>query len=92
MRYYEVLFRYLKKNNFCEDGSPSDEDDYYLIGKVKSSDGEEVLEAISNEDFAYMEEHCDEVKKLFETEEYVEDTLEIVQMLSGALAGHKVLI
>lgn len=89
MRVYDVLFRYLKENNFAEDGSPSNEDDYYFIGKVKSENGAEVLNAVDKEDLGYMEKHCQEVKELFATEEYVEDTLEIVQMLSQSCAGHE---
>lgn len=88
MRYFDVLFRYLKENNWNDDGSPSNEDDYYMIGKVKADDGRMVLKAIQEQDLSYLEENCNELKELFASEDYVEDTLEIVQMLSNSSAGH----
>jgi hypothetical protein len=89
-KYYDVLFCYLKENNWNKDGSPSNEDTYYLIGKVKSDNGTEVLKAVKNDDIIYLSEHCEEIKDLFTTEEYVEDTLEVVQMLSESCAGHNI--
>lgn len=88
MRYYDVLFRYSKENNWNDDGSPSNEDTYYMIGKVKSDDGKLVLKAVQEEDLSYLEENCNELKELFASDDYAEDTLEIVQMLSESCAGH----
>lgn len=42
MREYDILFRYLKSSNWNGDGTPSDDDDYYMIGKVKAESQKQV--------------------------------------------------
>lgn len=90
MREYEILFRYLKNSNWNEYGSPSDDDDYYMIGKVKADSKEKVQKWADNEEFWAMETegNCTEITELFATEEYAEDTLEVVQVLSEV--GHEI--
>lgn len=89
MREYEVLFRYLKSSNWNEDGTPSDDDDYYMIGKVKAESKEQVKKWADEGNHYAMRSigKCKEISDLFCTEDYVEDTLEIVQVLSEV--GHK---
>lgn len=90
MREYEVLFRYLKNSNWNKDGSPSDDDDYYMIGKVKAESRKQVQKWADEEDYYAMHSvgKCEEIFALFCTEDYAEDTLEIVQILSEV--GHKI--
>lgn len=90
MREYEVLFRYLKNSNWNKDGSPSDDDGYYMIGKVKAESLKQVQKwADENNHYAmHCIGKCEEISTLFCTEDYMEDTLEIVQVLSEV--GHKI--
>ena len=82
MKYYEVLFRYLTESNFQEDGSPTKEDDYYFIGRIKAENDLEALTAIERNDFNYLSKHCAEVGEILLTANYVPESIEIVQMLS----------
>lgn len=90
MREFEVLFRYLKYSNWNKDGSPSDDDDYYMIGKVKAKNQKQIQEWADEGDHYSMHSigKCEEISILFCTEDYIEDTLEIVQVLSEV--GHKI--
>ena len=90
MREYEVLFRYLKNSNWNKDGSPSNDDCYYMIGRVKADDRKQVQKWVDNNDEYAMLTigKCEEIFELFASEEYVEETLEVVKVLSEV--GHEI--
>lgn len=91
MRDYEVLFRYLKTSNYNEDGSPSDDDDYYMIGKVRAKNRNQIQKWADDYDIESMLHigKCRELSQLFNTDEYVEDSLEIIKVLSQV--GHEII-
>lgn len=76
---YEILVSYLRKSNFNEDGSPSNDDDYYKVIRIKATSKKEALENI--EEFVFNSEDWCGIE-----EDYVEDTLEVKSMLSEV--GH----
>ena len=80
-REYEILVSYLRESNFNEDGSPSGDDDYYKVIKVKATSVKEALENIEN--FIFDSEDMCGIEG-----DYVEGTLEVVKILSAI--GHKV--
>lgn len=83
---YELLCQYLTDKNYNEDGSPSDDDDYYMIAKIQTDRSiDEIKKEIENTE--NISEHSEEIQKLFATEEYVEDSFRILQVLSTV--GHK---
>lgn len=81
MKEYEILISYLRASNWNEDGSPSDDDTYYKIIKVKANSKEEALKNV--ESFVFDSEDWCGIEN-----DYVEDTFDIVQMLSEV--GHSI--
>lgn len=79
MREYEILVSYLRESNYNEDGSPSDDDTYYKIIKIKANSKEEALANV--EEFVF---NSDDMCGL--EADYVEGTFEVESMLSQV--GH----
>lgn len=81
MRKYDVLVSYLRESNFNEDGSPSNDDDYFKVVEIISDCIENVIPNVE--------------KTIFESnnlcgieDDYIEDSLEICEILSTV--GHLV--
>lgn len=89
MRIIELLCTYLKPSNWNEDGSPSNEDSYHLIATIKTN---KTISQLQNElkTFGTILEldTSKEAQKLFTSDDYVEDTLEVIQILS--YTGHPI--
>ena len=89
MRIIELLCTYLKPSNWNEDGSPSNEDSYHLIATIKTN---KTISQLQNElkTFGTILElnASKEAQKLFTSDDYVEDTLEVIQILS--YTGHPI--
>lgn len=89
MRIIELLCTYLKPSNWDEDGSPSNEDSYHLIATIKTN---KTISQLQNElkTFGTILEldTSEEVQKLFTSDDYVEDTLEVIHILS--YTGHPI--
>lgn len=89
MKIIELLCTYLKPSNWNEDGSPSNDDSYYLIATIKTN---KTISQLQNEletfDTILELDTSEEIQKLFASDDYVEDTLEVIQILS--YAGHPI--
>lgn len=83
MKEYNVLFSYLKEENWDENGLPTDDGDFNIIGTVKAESREIVQKWIDEGDIYSMEEigKCKEITEIFRMEDYAEDTLEAVRIL-----------
>ena len=85
---YEILCQYLTKRNYNEDGSPSDDDDYYMIAKIKSNRPvQDIRDEIEKDEWVKEYNSSKEIMDLFKTDEYIEDSLRILKLLSEV--GHK---
>lgn len=84
----DLLVEYLKESNWNEDGSPSDGDSYYKVVQIKTERPiSEIRAEVDEEDWVEEMMDSDDVKEIFAMEEYVEDTLRVVQVLSEV--GHE---
>lgn len=89
MREYEVLFKYLKESNWNQDGSPSADDDYYMIGHVTADYPAQIKRWVDTQALSEMCGRCPEIQTLFATDDYAEGTLEAVHLLS--VNGHPIM-
>ena len=84
----DLLCEYLKESNWNEDGSPSDDDSYYKVIQIKT---DRLISEIRNEadEEEWVSEMMDndDVNAIFAMEDYVEDTLRVIQVLSEV--GHE---
>lgn len=78
---YEILVSYLRESNFNEDGSPSCDDDYHKVIRIKATSKEDALKNIK--EFIFNSEGWCGIEK-----DYIEDTLEVKAMLSQV--GHEI--
>jgi hypothetical protein len=78
---YEILVSYLRESNFNEDGSPSDDDDYFKVIRISATSKEEALKNV--EEFIFNTDGWCGIE-----EDYVEGTLDIIKMLSAV--GHNI--
>lgn len=84
----DLLVEYLKESNWNEDGSPSNDDSYYKVVQIKTERPiSEIKKEARKEDWVEEMMDSDDVKEIFATEEYVEDTLRVIQVLSEV--GHE---
>ena len=84
---YELLCQHLTDKNYNDDGSPSDDDDYYMFARIKSDRPvQEIREEVERTEFVTEWESSKEITDLFKTDEYIEDSLRILQVLSEV--GH----
>ena len=84
----DLLVEYLKESNWNEDGSPSNDDSYYKVVQIKTERPiSEIRAEADEEDWVEEMMDSDDVKEIFAMEEYVEDTLRVVQVLSEV--GHE---
>ena len=87
MKIYELLCKYLTDRNYNKDGSPSDDDSYYMIARIKSDRGaDEIRKEIEEGEWAEECKDSEEITRLFETGSYVESSVRVIQMLSTV--GH----
>ena len=75
MKIYEILVSYLRESNFNNDGSPSNDDSYYKVIRIKAHSKEDALKNI--EQFIFESEDWCGIE-----EDYAEGTLEVEQILS----------
>lgn len=84
----DLLVEYLKESNWNKDGSPSNDDSYYKVVQIKTERPiSEIRKEASEEDWVEEMMDSDDVKEIFAMEEYVEDTLRVIQVLSEV--GHE---
>lgn len=86
-RFYQVLIQYLlKSKNLNEDGSPAVEDGFYKVIAVKAPNISEVMEAAKKQDTEYFITRSHVLQSIISEPDYMEDSLEIENVLSGV--GH----
>lgn len=84
----DLLVEYLKESNWNEDGSPSNDDNYYKVVQIKTERPiSEIRAEADKEDWVEEMMDSNEVNEIFAMAEYVEDTLRVVQILS--VFGHE---
>ena len=84
----DLLVEYLKESNWNEDGSPSNDDSYYKVVQIKTERPiSEIREEADKEDWVEEMMDSNDVKEIFAMEEYAEDTLRVIQVLSEV--GHE---
>lgn len=84
----DLLCEYLKDSNWNEDGSPSDDDSYYKVVQIKTNRPiSEIRKETSKDEWAEEMMDSDDVKEIFAMEDYSEDSLRVIQVLSEV--GHE---
>lgn len=84
----DLLCEYLKESNWNEDGSPSDDDSYYKVVQIKTDRSiSEIRNEADEEEWVNEMMDSDDVNVIFAMEDYVEDTLRVIQVLSEV--GHE---
>lgn len=84
----DLLCEYLKESNWNKDGSPSDDDSYYKVIQIKTDRPiSEIRNEADEEEWVSEMIDSDDVNVIFAMEDYVEDTLRVIQVLSEV--GHE---
>ena len=84
----DLLVEYLKESNWNEDGSPSNDDSYYKVIQIKTDRPiSEIKKEADEEEWVSEMMDSDDVNEIFAMEDYVEDTLRVIQVLSEV--GHE---
>lgn len=84
----DLLCEYLKESNFNKDGSPSDDDSYYMVVQIKTERPlSAIREEVEKEGWCEEMSDSDSVHNIFSMDDYVKDTLEARLVLSKV--GHK---
>lgn len=84
----DLLCEYLKESNWNKDGSPSDDDSYYKVIQIKTDRPiSEIKNEADEEEWVSEMIDSDDVNVIFAMEDYVEDTLRVIQVLSEV--GHE---
>lgn len=84
----DLLCEYLRNCNFNKDGSPSNDDSYYKVVQIKTNRSPRDIRKEANKE-EWVKEMIDsnDVKEIIEMEDYIEDSLRIIEVLSEV--GHK---
>ena len=84
----DLLCEYLKNSNWNEDGSPSDDDSYYKVVQIKTDRPiSEIRKEADEEEWVSEMMNSDDVNAIFAMDDYAEDTLRVIQVLSEV--GHE---
>ena len=84
----DLLVEYLKESNWSKDGSPSNDDSYYKVIQIKTDRPiSEIKKEADEEEWVSEMIDSDDVNAIFAMEDYVEDTLRVIRVLSEG--GHE---
>lgn len=79
----DLLCEYLKNSNWNEDGSPSIDDSYYKVIQIKTERPiSDIKKEADGEEWVAEMMDSDDVNEIFAMEDYAEDTLRVIQVLS----------